>query len=76
MVRSESKSVPSQRLLASKNCAERAEFEDDSAASLAASGSKSLNYTFYSGQLTSPSLAIVTRVKLYRSIAKKAMIEC
>ena len=62
MVRSESKYV--QRLLASLNCSERAEFEYDSAVSLAASHSKSLHYTFYSGKFTSPSLAIVTRVKL------------
>ena len=54
-----------QRLLASLICYERAEFEDDSAVSLAASFSKSLHYTFYSGKFTSPSLAIVTQVKLY-----------
>ena len=38
-----------QRALSSLNCSERAEFEDDSAVSPAASGSKSLDYTFYSG---------------------------
>ena len=49
----------------SLNCTERAEFEDDYAGSLAGSGSKSLHYTFHSGKFTSPSLAIVTPVKLY-----------
>ena len=49
----------------SLNCSKRAEFEDDSAVSRAASGSKSLRYAFYSGKIISPSLAIVTRVKLY-----------
>ena len=34
--------------LASLNCSERSEFEDDSAVSLETSGSKSLHYTFYS----------------------------
>ena len=48
----------------SLNCSESVEFEDDSAVSLAASGSKSLHYTFYSRKLTSPPLTIVTRVKL------------
>ena len=36
----------------SLNCSERAEFEYDSAVSLAASGSKSLHYTFHSGKCT------------------------
>ena len=58
------------------NCSERAEFEDDSAVSLAASGSKLLHYKFYSGNLTSSSLAIVTRVKLYRSFAQQSLTEC
>ena len=48
----------------SLNCTERAEFEDDSAGSLGASGLKSLHYTFLSGKFTSPSLAIITRVEL------------
>ena len=64
MVRSESKYDRSQRLLASINCSETAEFEEDSVVSLVATSSKSLHYTFYSGKLTSPSLDIVTRVKL------------
>ena len=38
---------------------------EDSALSLAASGSKSFHYTFYVGKLASPSLHIVTRVQLY-----------
>ena len=56
-------------LLVSLNFSERAEFEDDSAVSLEVSGSKSLHYTFYSGKFSSPSLGVVTRVKLYRNIA-------
>ena len=48
------------RLLVSLNCSKRAEFIDDSAVSLATSGSKSLHYTFYSGKFTLPSLTIVT----------------
>ena len=49
VVYSESKQVRSQtqRLLASLIFSERAEFEDDYAAPLAASCSKSLHYTFY-----------------------------
>ena len=43
----------------SLNYSERVEFEDDSAVSRTASGSKSLRYAFYSGKFTSPSLAIV-----------------
>ena len=39
-------------LLASLNCSERAEFEEDFAVPLAASGSKSLHYTIYSGKFT------------------------
>ena len=41
-----------------------AEFEGYSAVSLAISGSISLHFTFYSGKLPSPPLAIVMRVKL------------
>ena len=60
-----SQKIKSQSLLASLNCSERAEFENDSTVLLASSGSKSLHFTFYSGKLTSPPLVIVTRVKLF-----------
>ena len=46
MVQSESKLVRNQKLLALLNCSKRAEFEDDFAGSLAASGSISLRCTF------------------------------
>ena len=61
MVRSESKE---DRILESLSCSERAEFKDDAAVSRDTNGSKSLHFIFYSGKLSSPPLAIVTRVKL------------
>ena len=46
MVRPRKQIRSKSKILASLNYTERAEFEDGSAASFAASGSKSLHYTF------------------------------
>ena len=47
MVRSEKKYDRSRKLLASLNCSERTDFEDDCAISLATSGSKTLHFIFF-----------------------------
>ena len=52
------------RLLASLNCYERANFEDDSAISLGVSGSKSLQFTFYTNK---PHLIISLLISHYQS---------
>ena len=57
--------VGSRSLLVSVNCFERVQFKNDSAVSLAVSGSKSLCFTLYSVKLLSTPLATVLRVKLY-----------
>ena len=60
-----------QSLLTSLNCSERAKFEDDSAVSLATSGSESSHFIFYSGKLPSRPYTIVMRERKYAAAVQR-----